>query len=373
MGGAEMALSRLLSRLDRTRFAPQVVCLTDPGPVAERIRAADVPVRSLRMRPGIPNPIAVARLVQWLRQEPPVLVQTWMYHADLLGGLAAKLARNIPVVWGIRQSDLSTEGNRWLTLQTVKACARLSRWLPASIVCSSEAARKSHAAVGYSQEHMVTIRNGLDLNQFRPDPDAYGSVRQELAIPALAPLVGIVGRFHPQKDHRNFVAAAARLHARRPGTYFLFCGDELDWNNTRLSAWIDAAGIRNQCRLLGRRFDIPRLTAALDVAVSASFGESFPNVVAEAMSCAVPCVVTDVGDSSFIVGETGRVVPSRDSEALAGACQGILELTKGARTQLGTAARERVRTYFELSTMVAHYERLYMSMIDRPAQQEAYA
>ncbi len=373
MGGAETMLHRLLSRLDRALFLPRVVCLTEPGAIGERIRELDIPVHSLRMRPGAPNPLAVARLAAWLKREPPAVIQTWMYHADLVGGLAAKLAGHMPVIWGIRQSDLSAEGNRWLTLQTIRACARLSRWLPSAIVCSSEAARRSHTAVGYDASRMVTIRNGLDSAIFRPDPETRLSVRQELNIPPEAPLVGIIGRFHPQKDHRNFISAAAHLHVRRPEVYFLLCGDDLTWGNPRITGWIDAVGIKERCRLVGRRFDMPRLTAALDLAVSASFGESFPNVVAEAMSCAVPCVVTDVGDSSFIVGDTGRVVPARDPEALAGACLEILSLAAEGRRQLGTAARARIRTHFDLGAMVAQYERLYLSTLGNGLLRKASA
>lgn len=373
MGGAETMLYRLLSRLDRSQFAPQVVCLTEPGPIGDRIRELEIRVHSLRMHPSTPNPLAVARLAAWLRRDSPAVMQTWMYHADLIGGLTAKLAGHLPVIWGIRQSDLSAEGNRWMTLQTIRACARFSRWLPTSIVCSSEAARRSHTTVGYDASRMVTIRNGLDSSLFRPDADARLSVRQELKIPAEAPLVGIIGRFHPQKDHRNFISAAAHLHAHRPEVYFLLCGDDLTWENPQVSGWIDAAGLRDRCRLVGRRFDMPRLTAALDLAVSASFGESFPNVVAEAMSCGVPCVVTDVGDSAFIVGDTGRVVPARDPEALAGACLEILSLPAEGRRQLGTAARARIRAHFDLGAMVAQYERLYLSTLSNGLIREATA
>src|SRR6185503_9929721 len=131
------------------------------------------------------------------------------------------------------------------------------------------------------------------------------------------PLIGLVGRFDPQKDHRNFIAAAAILHRSCPDVHFLLCGDNVTWENAKLRGWIEETGLRKQYRLVGRRQDMARLTAALDIGTSSSsYGEGFPNVIGEAMSCGVPCVVTDIGDSALIVGQTGRVVPAQNPEAL---------------------------------------------------------
>ena len=277
-------------------------------------------MRSLGMRPGRPNPVAVLRLAKWLREDRPDVIQTWMYHADLIGGLAAKLAGGIPLAWGIRQSNLSDQGSRRLTIHTMRMCAQVSRWLPARIVCCSEASQRVHAALGYATEKMIVIPNGFDLRAYKPDSAARESVRAELQIPADAPVIGLVGRFDPQKDHHTFVCAAALLHRSRPDVHFLLCGDDVTWENAELRGWIEEAGIRKQCRLLGRRNDLSRLTAALDIAASSSsFGEGFPNVIGEAMACGVPCVVTDVGDSALIVGQTGRVVPPQNPKELANA------------------------------------------------------
>ena len=358
-GGAEMMLYRLLSRLDRTRFTPQVVSLLDHGPISRKIQAMGIPVRSLGMKRGIPNSAAVLRLARWLRQDPPDVIQTWMYHADLVGGLAARLAGSIPVAWGIRHSDLSPEGNKRLTLLTVKTCAYLSRWLPKRIVCCSEASQRVHAAMGYAAEKMVVIPNGYDVEAFRPDSVARKLVRKELHIPEDAPIIGLVGRFLGQKDHRNFVQAARLLHHDRPEVNFVLCGDDVNWENKELAQWIDEADIRKQCHLLGWRDDIPRLTATFDVAALSSFGEAFPNVVSEAMSCGVPCVVTDVGDAALIVGQTGIVVPPRNPEALAEAWRKMLEMGCEGRRHMGIAARQRIRERFDIAEVAGRYEHLF--------------
>jgi glycosyltransferase involved in cell wall biosynthesis len=360
-GGAELMLYRLLSRLDRTRFTPQVVSLLDHGPVSRKIQALGIPVRSLGIKRGIPNPAVVLRLAGWLRQDPPDMMQTWMYHADLVGGLAARLVGNIPVAWGIRHSDLSSETSSRLTHLTVKTCALLSHWLPDRIVCCSEASRQVHTALGYAAEKMLVIPNGFDVETFRPNSGARASVRKGLAISEDAPIIGMVARFDPQKDHRTFIRAAQLLHRDRPDAYFLLCGNEMTWENQELAQWIDEAGLRTRCHLLGRRDDdIPNLTAALDIAsLSSAYGEGFPNVVSEAMSCGVPCVVTDVGDAALIVGQTGIVVPRRNPEALAAAWRKMLEMGCEGRRHMGIAARQRIRERFDIAEVAGRYEHLF--------------
>ena len=123
--------------------------------------------------------------------------------------------------------------------------------------------------------------------------------------------------------------------------------------------WLEQSGIRQNFHLLGRRQDIPRLTAALDLATSSSCGEGFPNVVGEAMACGIPCVVTDVGDSALIVGKTGKVVPPHDPEALASAWKELLRLTPQVRQKLGNAARKRVETEYSLAAAARRYEALW--------------
>ena len=233
VGGAEMMLYRLLSGMDRTRFLPQVISLREPGPLSEKFRTLGVPMRSLGMRPGrrirclsCGYPMAEGKPA---RCDPNVDVPCRPHRR-----VAAKLAGGIPLAWGIRQSNLSDQGNRRLTIHTMRICAQLSRWLPARIVCGSEASQRVHAALGYATEKMIVIPNGFDLRAFKPDSAARESVRAELQIPADALVIGLVGRFDPQKDHRNFVYAAALLHRSRPDVHFLLCGDDITWENARI-------------------------------------------------------------------------------------------------------------------------------------------
>ena len=358
-------LYKLLSHIDRMTFESKVISLTDIGSIGKKIQALGIQVMALGMRRGVPNPSATVRLVRWLRRDSPDLVQTWMYHADLIGGIATKLTGSIPVVWNIRHMSLDLHGNKISTIWTAKACAFLSRFIPTRIVCCADASRKVHKELGYTSDKMVVMPNGFDLGAFKSNLASRQVVRQELGIPDEALLIGLVGRFDPQKDHHSFVQAAALLCDQQPDVYFLLCGEGITWENTELVGWINESGIRDRCHLLGQREDIPLLTASLDIATSSSYSEGFPNVIGEAMSCGVPCVVTDVGDSAWIVGDTGLVVSSRDPAALANAWLKLIELGQDKRLALGMMARQRIIENFSLDDVVKKYEMLYKEVLGR--------
>jgi glycosyltransferase involved in cell wall biosynthesis len=362
IGGAETMLLNLISALDSTEVVSEVVSLSEGGSMRERLRAAGTPVRELGMVPGRVRPGDVALLTRWTRAARPDLVQTWMYHADLVGGVSARLA-GVPVIWGIRQGNLDPALNRWSTLGTATLCASLSKILPARIVICSRSASAAHEEFGYSRDRMVVIPNGFDPRRFRPDPVMRQSMRAELGIPDDTPLVGLAARLDPQKDHATFFRAAERVHAHHPDVRFTLCGDGIDSSNATLMSWVNGAGLGEACHLLGRRDDVPRFFAALDVAVSSSCGEGFPNVVGEAMACGVPCVVTDVGDSAFLVGETGLVVPPREPEALANAISALFRDGAAGRQARGMAARDRIEQEFALPVVAARYRRLYEDVL----------
>jgi glycosyltransferase involved in cell wall biosynthesis len=360
IGGAEIGLLKLVSNLSKERFYNEVVSLTDAGPVAERLQAVGIKVRTLGMHRGSINPIAVLKLAHMLRKAGPNIVQTWMYHADLIGGVAAKLAGRYPTIWNIRQSNLDPKHSKRATVWTAKACARLSRYLPERIVSCAESARRIHIDLGYAGERMVVIPNGIELDIFKPDSRTRATVRTELGIDERTILIGSVARFDPQKDHETFVKAAGILHKEFPDVRFLLCGPGIVRENKQLMQWLQSNGIVDHCLVLGERNDIARLMTALDIVTSSSaYGEGFPNAIAEAMSCGVPCVVTDVGDSSLLVGEPDRVVPPRRPDSLVAGWRKLVAMSEAARVRLRTAVRNRMREHYQLSVTTRKYEELY--------------
>jgi glycosyltransferase involved in cell wall biosynthesis len=363
VGGAEMSLLKLLTALDRDQFPATVVSLTGDAPLGERIRALGIPVTALNLTPGRPDPRLVLHLAACLRNNLPDILQTWMYHADLAGGLAARLTGSLPVIWNIRHTVTTLAAFKPGTRLVVRINAHLSHFLPKRIISNSESGRQSHAALGYAVDRMIVIPNGFDLESFQPNPQARRQIRKELGIRDETPLVGLCARFHPDKDHKTFFRAAGILMEQMPETHFLLWGKDVDENNSMIASCLGRGSLRKNIHLLGYRDDSPRLNAALDISTLSSTSEAFPSVVGEAMACEIPCAVTDVGDARVIVGDTGLVVPVGNPIALVEAWRSLLALPVMERAALGKRARQRIMEHYDLQKTTAEYAQLYRVII----------
>lgn len=364
VGGAEGMLYKLLSRMDKSFLSNHVVSLTTTGVLGRSIESLGVHVTALGMKRGVPDPRHFFCLTKLLRKIKPDLVQTWMYHADLMGGVAAKLAGNIPVVWNIRHSNLSFSDNKKTTFLTARTCSLLSKWVPEKIICCSESSKRTHLQYGYFSKKIEVITNGFNLELFKPDFGARNSFREELGMSKNIPLFGMVARFDPQKDFVSLITAISILKNRNLKFFVVLCGNDISLGNEKLTKCIKKFDVEDVIFLLGVRHDIPRVLSGLDIAVlSSAYGEGFPNVLGEAMSCEVPCVATDVGDSAEIIGDTGLIVPPRDPVALANALKKMIELGHEGRMALGKKARQRIHENYELSSVVKKYEDLYREVL----------
>jgi glycosyltransferase involved in cell wall biosynthesis len=368
VGGAEMMLYRILQARDPAD-SHHVVSLIDVGLTGQKIAKLGIEPRALGMR-RVPNPLKLIELARMIAEVRPDVVQTWMYHADLIGGLAARLAGCTRVAWGIHNYTLDPATTHRTTKLIVAALARLSPFVPDAIVCVSQASEVHHVSMGYDARKFVIIPNGFDCTEFQPNEATRREMRRELGLADEHVLIGMVARIAPQKDHPNFIRAAIALARRRPEVRFLLCGGPgvdgakgTTLDNTDLAGPLREAGLLNRFFLLGRRDDIPRIMSALDIAALSSYGEAFPLVIGEAMACGVPCVVTDVGDSGLLVAETGRVVPPRDPEALAGAWEDLVALGTEGRRRLGEAARARIKENFSLPHVAEQYAALWRRLV----------
>jgi glycosyltransferase involved in cell wall biosynthesis len=351
-------LFRLLQHLDRSCFSSQVISLTSVGPVGEDIQALGIPVRALGMRPDRLNPLALVRLIGWLRQDSASLVHTWLYHANLLGALFANLTGRPPVLWTILSSDMDMSHYSRISGWTLRACAWLSGW-PKAVVVNSHVGRDFHSQIGYHPREWILIPNGIDLETFKPDSNTRNDVRMELGLDPETLLIGYVARFDPMKDHATFLRAARSLLDAESAAHFLLCGTGMTAENRVLVSQVESLRLEEHVHLLGNRDDIPKITAALDIASLTSISEGFPNVVAEAMACGIPCAVTDVGDVACVVGDTGRVVPKRDPVSMANAWMELSEMGVEGRQKLGTRARRRVQQHYSIGQMVERYREVY--------------
>lgn len=357
VGGAETMLLRLIEGAD-TEVSHMVVSLTDAEPLGREIEEAGAPVTALGMRGVAHLPKAVLRLRRLVREQEPDVVQTWLYHGDLVGALAAR-GLGVPIAWNLRHSDLSRNRNKRSTLLTMKACALLSRRIPTRIISCSATAIATHVEAGYDPSKMVLIPNGFDTNQFNPAPEGRVELRRELGLGPDALVTATVGRYHPQKDPATLLKAAGNVLPHRPRGHLVLVGRGFTTDNGELMRLIDDHGLRGRVHPMGLRRDVARLDAALDLFISSSAGEAFPNAVGEAMSCGVPCIVTDVGDVSDLIGETGRIVPPRDPEALAAAWAELLDKSDSERATLGKTARRRIQERFSMQSILARYQRVW--------------
>ncbi|NDJ17883.1 glycosyltransferase [Myxacorys almedinensis] len=366
-GGAETMLYKLLSKMNREQFSPVVISLMDRGTWGDYIESLGIPVYTIGMTPGsIPTPAALWRLLRTLHHLEPDLIQGWMYHGNLAAQIAGlALLGKIPVLWNVQNSIYSLTLEKPMTAAVIRASALLSK-LPSQIVYVSRLAKSQHEALGYCEKPGCIVPNAADPVQFVPSVAARTSVRAELNLPEHTLLIGLICRFHPMKDHRNFLHAAALLLRDEPDAHFLLVGHEVDLENAVLVQTIQDLGLGDRVHLLGERRDIPRLTAALDIATSASaYGEAFPMILGEAMAAEVPCVATDVGDAGWIVGHTGKIVPPSNPSAIAHAWTEMIGLGAVGRKALGKAARERVLEQFSLDAVVAQYEALYQTVLSQ--------
>lgn len=362
-GGAEAVLHRLITHdpLDEHH----VVSLTGLGKYGPLLRERGAEVTALEMPRGRVTPAGLRGLWRAVRRSRPDVIQTWMYHADLLGGVVGRLA-GVPVVWGIRNTTLEPGLSSRSTILVARLCARLSRWAPRRIVACAQAAVEAHAALGYDGGRMAVIPNGYDLGRFRPDAEARERLRREWDVPGDMPLLGMVARWDPQKDHANLIEALRQLQQRGATFRAVLVGSGVDESNAGLMSALCQAGLAERVRPLGPRPDIPAVMNALDVHVlSSAYGEAFPNVLAEAMACGTPCVTTDVGDAAHIVGSTGWVVPPKDSQALAQALHAALSERSnlGAWLQRQSACRTRIAANFSIDAMVQHYRAVWQEVV----------
>lgn len=366
-GGAEMMLYKLLSKMNRDHFSPYVISLLDEGTIGEKIKALDIPVYCLNLKSLTSLPQALLKLVTIVKEINADLIQGWMYHGNLAAQFVKILTlKSIPVLWNIRQSLYSLSYEKKTTALIIQLGAKFS-FLPEEIIYNSQTATIHHEAIGYNTNKNTVIPNGFNTELFKPSLKDYWQFRQELNIDDDSILIGLIGRFHPMKDHENFFNAASILINKNnyQRIKFICCGKNVDWHNIELAEKIKELNLKDKTFLLGERQDIAKINSALDIATSSSsHNEGFPNVIGEAMSCEVPCVVTNVGDSGLIVGDTGKIVPPKDPEALAQAWQELIDLGQEKRKFLGKKARQRIVTHFSLNSVVNQYENLYTELIN---------
>ena len=347
-GGAESMLAALVTARRPHPLRQIVVNLMREDIFSGVIRASGVEVHDLGMAHASLMPIGVIRLAHLIRRYRPRAVQSWLYYGDLAAYWSLRLSGLRPstrLYWGVRCTTVDLSRYRASLRRAINACTNRSAE-PDAIVANSFAGRAAHLAMGYRPRAFPVIPNGIDTGRFRPDHALRAKVRSEFHISPEKPVVIHVARVDPMKDHATMIAVARAL----PDVQFIAVGSGTE--NLEAPSNVLRLGVRN---------DMVALFNAADIAISTStFGEGFPNVIAEAMACGIPAAATDVGDTAAIIGQTGAVVSPGDTAALVSAIRRLAAGPKANRQERADASRHRIEQHFSLEIAVAAFDKLHL-------------
>lgn len=354
-GGAENMLYKLLKYSDKSKYYHEVISLMDEGIIGKRIRDEGVKIHSLNVyKANIFKSILNARRIC----KDFDIINTWLYHADMFGFVIAKLLLNKKLIWNIRHSNLDKNANKSRTLMIVKINSLLSKKLDC-ITFNSNKSLETHLKVGFKNKNTIVIPNGFELNKFSFNEEKRNTLRRAFNLDKNCKALITVGRWDVQKDYLTLFKALSEIKNTHTNFKMIMVGTNLDECNEDLCNLTIKYDLRDKLMLLGRRNDIPEILSAADCYISSSLGESFSNSIGEAMACALPCIVTDVGDSKQIVGETNYVVNAKDFKGLAEAIGKFLDKSESPRN---FNSRNRIVENFDIRKVVKDYERNYQDI-----------
>jgi len=363
-GGAEAVLYRLVTADKKN--VHYVISLMSNGIYSKLLKVADIPVYCLNMPRSSVTYSGLSKLFRLIKQINPDVIQTWMIHADLLGGIISRISGSKNIVWGVHSSNLDPYKTSLKSRLVYRLCALLSKAIPSAIISCSDVGASVCVSLGYSKEKMIVIHNGYNITEFSPNQEFRNNIRRQLGVHESDILIGMVARWDPQKDHANLINALSLLDKKVSNTWkCLLVGTNMVSSNKILSDLLKQANIFNKVILFGPSSDIPGIMNGLDIHVlSSSYGEAFPNVIAEAMACGVPCVVTDVGDAKKMVGKSGWCVTPNNSAELAKALETAYHaLFDGSRLDRSQLCRNRVSENFSLETMTYNYSAVWKKVL----------
>lgn len=349
-GGAETVLTRLL---ENSTFYDDfyIVSLTGRGYYSDYIK---YPIYHLNYS----NPFALIsssiKLIRILRKIQPDIIQTWLYHSDLIGGVIGKIFTDASIFWNIRNGNLDPKLISRSTWIAAKSCALFSRIIPDKIISCSAKAAATHESLGYFGNKFIIIPNGIRF------PNSVKSIKnrnvflEKFSLPQDAILIGNISRWNPLKDHKTLLESFSLVLSKNPNIYLLLVGNGLEEDNSELGILIDHFNLRKRVILFGQLKDISYILRVLDLFVLSSVGEAFPNVLIEAMSHEIYCVSTDVGDAAYILGDDKFIVQPQSSVEMAETINYCLYLISSG-TKLNKFYTDRIKNLFSVENMCLQY------------------
>ena len=358
VGGAELMLKRLVLHSQKTgQFEHSVISLTYLGVIGPDLQDQGIEVYSLGMKSIASVPKVFLRLKKLLKELKPDVVQTWMYHADFLGGLAAKSVGIDNIIWGLRTTDVS-QGASKQTVHLSKLCAKLSYYIPDSIVCAAHVSKDYHIGIGYDESKMMVIPNGFDLEALSSTEEDGLDIRRQFDLSPDDILIGSVGRFNPVKNQKLFVEVASTLIKDFPDLKFMLVGRDNDSENKELMSWVKQHNLVDNFRLLGQRNDVPKCLKAMDIFCLHSRTEGFPNVVGEAVLSDTTCVAVNVGDVGVLL-DKESISLSNDALGISNAIKNYLAYPKDKLLKKANENKDNIITKYSMEVIIDKFHSLY--------------
>lgn len=359
-GGAEAILYRVISNNTRN-LKHEVVSLSDKGYYGDMLTSVGIKVTILNISNFFSIFSGFTKLYRLIKFTKPDIVQTWMYHADIMGGIAAKFAGVKKIIWGVHSTFLNPKETKITTRLAVTLSKYLSYYIPDKIICCSETALRSHDKIGYSSNKMVIINNGVDTNIFTQDYEQRIVMRKLLGLNEDVFVMGMIARWHPVKDHKMLLAALRDIRYAEFKWKFLLIGDGITEENQQLEKMIQNNGLKDYLICLGSRQDIANVINALDLHILTSSSESFGNVTAEAMSCGIPCIMTDVGEARNLLLDHGWVIPIRNpvilSERIKNVHEEFSSVNKWNNRKM--ISRKKIEMDYSIERMIHSYAMIW--------------
>lgn len=362
-GGAEGVLYRLVTHDNANQHI--VISMMNEGNYGPLLEKNNIKTYYLGLNRGKVSILPLIKLKSILKIEEPDIIQTWMSHADLFGGIVSKILGHKNLIWNIRHSKLTYRASNIKTNAVILTCMAMSNFIPKKILCCSERTYQDYAGHGYPKNKMTVISNGYEFDKFNTNSNSRKLIRTELGIAEDINLLGMIARYDPNKNHHGLLRSLKLVKESNDNFKIILVGRDLNDNNNTIKNKIRELGLEQHILLLNQRNDIPAVMNALDIKILSSIsGEGFPNVLAEAMACGTLCVATNIGDSSIIIDDYGWVVEADNDKLLANAILEALELKRNTTewNRMKVLAKQHIIDNFSISLMVEKYNKVWNSI-----------
>ena len=359
VGGAETVLLQLVKEWLSRNVRVTVLSLSGKCYLDNAFMSLGVEVKSYNLK-SFSNIIpGLYKLCKDLRGINPQIVQTWMPHADLIGGICARIFTSAQVFWGCHHADISLRTLKWSTLTTVRINALLSYFVPNNIITVSKHVETQFSDYGFDKSKINVIENGIDCSYFKKSEGARKKLVDELKISVNTTMVGFVGRYSFEKRPEDFLKLAAMIDKDIGTCHFLMVGDGHDDKNTELADLLVTHGVGSKISLLGIRDDVPLILSSLDVLISTSEDEAFGMVLIEGLACGCPCISSNNEGAKSVGGQFIKYVEVGDIDAFYQETKMLLFQDDSARIVFAKKSAEYIVANYSVGNTATRYLNLY--------------